>query len=252
VTGADASPATQGKGERIAKVIARAGLCSRREAERWISEGRVYVDGNVISTPAVNVIPAQSIAVDGRPLPGAGERRLWRYHKPPGVLTTHHDPQGRPTVFDQLPQSLGRVIAIGRLDMSSEGLLLLTNDGALARWISLPSTGWLRRYRVRAYGQVTDADLARLKSGITLNGMAYGPIDARIDATKGANVWLSVALREGKNREVRVVLEHLGLKVNRLIRVSYGPFQLGNLPRGEVASVPRKVLAEQLGNRGKA
>jgi 23S rRNA pseudouridine2605 synthase len=152
-------------------------------------------------------------------------------------------------VFEQLPEALGRVIAIGRLDMSSEGLLLLTNDGALARWISLPSTGWLRRYRVRAFGRIDDADLARLKGGITLAGMAYGPIEARIDAVKGANVWLNVALREGKNREVRVVLEHLGLKVNRLIRVSYGPFQLGSLARGEVASVPKKVLLEQLGKR---
>lgn len=246
---AGASRALEGKGERIAKVIARAGLCSRREAERWIGEGRVSVDGQVITSPALNVTPGQTVSVDGKPLPSADQRRLWRYHKPPGVLTTHHDPQARPTVFEQLPEGLGRVIAIGRLDMSSEGLLLLTNDGALARWISLPSTGWLRRYRVRAFGHVEDADLARLKSGITLNGMAYGPIESRIESTKGANVWLSVALREGKNREVRVVLEHLGLKVNRLIRVSYGPFQLGSLARGEVAAVPRKVLLEQLGNR---
>jgi 23S rRNA pseudouridine2605 synthase len=249
MTRAPASAEPKGDGERIAKVIARAGLCSRREAERWIGEGRVSVDGEVITSPALNVTPAQGVAVDGRPRPGAEQRRLWRYHKPPGVLTTHRDPQGRPTVFEQLPEALGRVIAIGRLDMSSEGLLLLTNDGALARWISLPSTGWLRRYRVRAFGRVDDADLARLKTGITLGGMAYGPIEARIDAVKGANVWLNVALREGKNREVRVVLEHLGLKVNRLIRVSYGPFQLGSLPRGEVASVPNKVLLEQLGKR---
>ncbi len=249
MTGSPASSKAQAEGERVAKVIARAGLCSRREAERWIGEGRVSVDGQVITSPALNVTPAQGIAVDGRPLPTAERRRLWRYHKPPGVLTTHADPQGRPTVFEQLPEALGRVIAIGRLDMSSEGLLLLTNDGALARWISLPSTGWLRRYRVRAFGHVDDADLARLKAGITLNGMAYGPIEARIDAVKGANVWLNVALREGKNREVRVVLEHLGLKVNRLIRISYGPFQLGSLPRGEVAAVPGKVLLEQLGKR---
>lgn len=249
MTNSAAAADAQGKGERIAKVIARAGLCSRREAERWIGEGRVSVDGRVITSPALNVTPAHGIAVDGRPLPGADQRRLWRYHKPPGVLTTHKDPQGRPTVFAQLPESLGRVMAIGRLDMSSEGLLLLTNDGALARWISLPSTGWLRRYRVRAFGRV-DADLARLKSGITIDGMAYGPIEARVEAAKGANVWVSVALREGKNREIRVVLEHLGLQVNRLIRVSYGPFQLGGLPRGEVASIPRKVLMEQLGKRG--
>lgn len=249
---ANAAPPAAAEGERVAKVIARAGLCSRREAERWIGEGRVSVDGLVITSPALNVTAKHSIAVDGRPLPGADQRRLWRYHKPPGVLTTHRDPQGRPTVFEQLPEALGRVIAIGRLDMSSEGLLLLTNDGDLARWISLPSTGWLRRYRVRAFGQVEDGDLARLKSGITLNGIAYGPIEARIETVKGSNVWISVALREGKNREVRVVLEHLGLKVNRLIRVSYGPFQLGSLARGEVASVPRKVLSEQLGRRGGA
>lgn len=249
---ATVAPPAAEEGERIAKVIARAGLCSRREAERWIGEGRVSVDGLVITSPALNVTTKHSIAVDGQPLPDADQRRLWRYHKPPGVLTTHRDPQGRPTVFEQLPEALGRVIAIGRLDMSSEGLLLLTNDGDLARWISLPSTGWLRRYRVRAFGHVEDADLARLKSGITLNGIAYGPIEARIETTKGANVWLNVALREGKNREVRVVLEHLGLKVNRLIRVSYGPFQLGGLARGEVASVPRKVLSEQLGRRGGA
>jgi 23S rRNA pseudouridine2605 synthase len=249
MTRSPASSEPRSEGERIAKVIARAGLCSRREAERWIGEGRVSVDGQVITSPALNVKPTQGVAVDGRPLPGAEQRRLWRYHKPPGVLTTHRDPEGRPTVFEQLPEALGRVIAIGRLDMSSEGLLLLTNDGALARWISLPSTGWLRRYRVRAFGRIDDADLARLKGGITLAGMAYGPIEARIDAVKGANVWLNVALREGKNREVRVVLEHLGLKVNRLIRVSYGPFQLGSLARGEVASVPKKVLLEQLGKR---
>jgi 23S rRNA pseudouridine2605 synthase len=249
MTRSPASAAPKGEGERIAKVIARAGLCSRREAERWIGEGRVSVNGEVVTSPALNVASGQGIAIDGRPRPGAEQRRLWRYHKPRGVLTTHRDPEGRPTVFEQLPEALGRVIAIGRLDMSSEGLLLLTNDGALARWISLPSTGWLRRYRVRAFGRVDDADLARLKGGISLGGMAYGPIEARIDTVQGANVWLNVALREGKNREVRVVLEHLGLKVNRLIRVSYGPFQLGSLPRGEVASVPNKVLSEQLGKR---
>lgn len=250
------APATAGStagsnGERIAKVIARAGLCSRREAERWIGEGRVTVGGAVIDTPALSVSAADVITVDGRPLPTVQSARLWRYHKPPGVLTTHRDPRGRPTVFEQLPEALGRVIAIGRLDMSSEGLLLLTNDGALARWISLPATGWLRRYRVRAFGQVEDDALTRLKTGIRLDGVTYGPIEAQIEGRKGANVWLNVGLREGKNREVRIVLEHLGLKVNRLIRVSYGPFQLGSLPRGEVHSVPQKVLLEQIGRRGR-
>jgi len=237
------------KRERVAKVIARAGLCSRREAERWIGEGRVTVAGVVITTPALSVTAADAITVDGRPLPKPQQAKLWRYHKPPGLLTTYRDPQGRPTVFDQLPEDLGRVIAIGRLDMSSEGLLLLTNDGALARWISLPATGWLRRYRVRAFGQVNEDALAGLRSGITVDAVSYGPIEARVAEQKSANVWLDVALREGKNREVRIVLEHLGLKVNRLIRVAYGPFQLGNLPRGEVRSVPQKVLLEQLGNR---
>lgn len=242
---APAAPA----GERIAKVIARAGLCSRREAERWIAEGRVALDGKVIDSPALSVNESADIVVDGKPLPARVEPRLWRHHKPPGVLTTHRDPEGRPTVFDQLPAELGRVIAVGRLDMSSEGLLLLTNDGELARWMALPATGWLRRYRVRAYGHVTDAALAGLKAGVTIDGVAYGPIEAGIDDRKGANIWLDVALREGKNREVRIVLEHLGLKVNRLIRVSYGPFQLGKLERGAVDPVARKVLAEQLGGR---
>ena len=237
------------KRERVAKVIARAGLCSRREAERWIGEGRVTVAGAVITTPALSVSAADAITVDGRPLPKPQQARLWRYHKPPGLLTTYRDPQRRPTVFDRLPEDLGRVIAVGRLDMSSEGLLLLTNDGALARWISLPATGWLRRYRVRAFGQVNEDALAGLRSGITVDAVSYGPIEARVAEQKSANVWLDVALREGKNREVRIVLEHLGLKVNRLIRVAYGPFQLGNLPRGEVRSVPQKVLLEQLGNR---
>ncbi len=244
-------PVAEVKGERIAKVMARAGLCSRREAERWIGEGRVSVAGAVIQTPALSVGPADAIMVDGRPLPAVRSAKLWRYHKPPGVLTTHRDPKGRPIVFDQLPAALGRVIAVGRLDMASEGLLLLTNDGALARWIALPATGWLRRYRVRAFGDVDDSALARLKAGIALDGVNYGPIEAHIDGQKGANVWLNVALREGKNREIRIVLAHLGLQVNRLIRVSYGPFQLGNLPRGEIASVPQKVLHEQIGRRGK-
>ena len=235
------------KGERIAKVLARAGLCSRREAERWIAAGRVAVNGEVLTTPAVTVTEKDSVAVDGAALPAKEPARLWRYHKPRGLMTTHRDPQGRPTVFEALPARLPRVVSVGRLDFNSEGLLLLTNDGGLARTLELPATGWTRRYRVRAYGDVDDASLARLANGITISGVRYGPIRAAVDSKKGANVWLTLALAEGKNREVRRVLEHLGLTVNRLIRTAYGPFQLGHLAEGEVEEVPRKVLREQLG-----
>jgi 23S rRNA pseudouridine2605 synthase len=185
--------------------------------------------------------------VDGRPLPDRQRMQLWRYHKPPGLVTTHRDPQGRPTVFERLPQELGRVVSIGRLDLTSEGLLLLTNDGGLARRLELPSTGWTRRYRVRAHGTVDESELARLGEGSTVAGVRYGPIEARVDRLQGSNVWLTVALREGKNREIRKVLEALGLQVNRLIRVAYGPFQLGHLQRGEVAEISPKVVREQLG-----
>jgi 23S rRNA pseudouridine2605 synthase len=234
------------KPERIAKVVARAGLCSRREAERWIAEGRVTVDGTVLSTPAVTVTAASRITVDGEPLRQAPATRLWRYHKPAGQVTSHGDPRGRPTVFENLPARLPRVISVGRLDLTSEGLLLLTNDGGLARTLELPSTGWTRRYRVRAFGSVDEARLEALTDGITIGGIAYGPIRASLDRRQGGNVWLTVALEEGKNREVRKVMEHLGLSVNRLIRIAYGPFQLGNLKRGEVAEVTGKVLREQL------
>lgn len=233
--------------QRIAKAIAHAGLCSRREAEQWIAAGRVAVNGAVIASPAVVVRTADQVTVDGKPLPETPRRRLWRYHKPPGLVTTHSDPQGRPTVFQRLPEELGRVISVGRLDLSSEGLLLLTNDGGLARRLELPATGWTRRYRVRAHGAVEEAALDRLRRGLTLDGIRYGPIDARLERQQGSNVWLALGLREGKNREVRKVLEALGLRVNRLIRVAYGPFQLGNLGRGEVAEVSSKVLREQLG-----
>jgi 23S rRNA pseudouridine2605 synthase len=233
--------------QRIAKAIAHAGLCSRREAEQWIAAGRVAVNGATIVSPAMVVTTADRVTVDGKPLPEAPRRRLWRYHKPPGLVTTHGDPQGRPTVFERLPEELGRVISVGRLDLNSEGLLLLTNDGGLARYLELPSTGWTRRYRARAHGSVEEASLDRLRQGLILDGVRYGPIDARLERQQGSNVWLAMALQEGKNREVRKVLEGLGLRVNRLIRVAYGPFQLGNLGRGEVAEVSPKVLREQLG-----
>lgn len=232
---------------RIAKAMARAGLCSRREAERWIAEGRVRVNGETIHSPALDVSPKDKISVDGELLPDAEPPRLWRYHKPRGLVTTHKDPEGRPTVFDALPRELGRVISIGRLDYNTEGLLLLTNDGALARHLELPSTGWLRKYRVRAHGVITQARLDALKDGIEIEGVQYGPIEATLDSQQGANSWLTLGLREGKNREVRNILGSLGLAVNRLIRISYGPFQLLDLEEGKVEGVKRRVLEEQLG-----
>jgi 23S rRNA pseudouridine2605 synthase len=234
-------------GERIAKRLARAGLCSRREAERWIADGRVRVDGKLLTTPAVTVTAKSRILVDGKPLPAEEPTRLWRYHKPRGLVTTHKDPEGRTTVFDRLPPELPRVISVGRLDLNTEGLLLLTNDGALARHLELPATGWTRRYRVRVHGRPEPARLEALERGVTVDGVRYGPIQARIDSEKGANAWLSLSLQEGKNREVRRVLEHLGLEVTRLMRLSYGPFQLGDLARGEVRQVPNRILRDQLG-----
>lgn len=236
------------EGERIAKLIARAGLCSRRDAEAWIAEGRVAVDGMVLKSPAVRVRPDQRVTVDGKPLPAPEPTRLFRYHKPKGVVTAARDPEGRPTIYDQMPPELPRLMPVGRLDINSEGLLLLTNDGALKRQLELPATGWLRRYRVRAYGTVDDRRLRELAEGVTVDGIAYGPIQARLDRSQGDNSWLTVALREGKNREVRRVLEHVGLSVNRLIRVAYGPFQLGNLPKRAVEEVSPKVLREQTGS----
>jgi 23S rRNA pseudouridine2605 synthase len=237
---------------RISKALARAGLCSRREAERWIAQGRVSVNGEVLASPARDVSTGDRILVDGNPLPAAEPPRLWRYHKPKGVVTTHADPQGRPTVFDALPEHLPRVVSVGRLDFNTEGLLLLTNDGALARHLELPATGWMRRYRVRAHGTIAQADLDRLKDGIDLAGVRYGPVEAKLDKTQGSNVWLTVGLREGKNREVRKILEHLGLTVNRLIRISFGPFQLLDLQPGNVEPVKRRVLIDQLGTRAAA
>jgi 23S rRNA pseudouridine2605 synthase len=234
---------------RIARALARAGLCSRREAERWIEAGRVSINGEVLASPARDVGPGDRILVDGRELPAREAPRLWRYHKPRGRVTTHRDPQGRPTVFEALPPHLPRVISIGRLDFNTEGLLLLTNDGALARHLELPATGWLRRYRVRAHGTIAQEALDKLKGGVEIAGVRYGPVEATLDKVQGANVWLTVGLREGKKREVRSILESLGLAVNRLIRLSFGPFQLLELEPGAVEAVPRRVLIDQLGAR---
>jgi 23S rRNA pseudouridine2605 synthase len=236
-------------GERIAKVIARAGLASRREAEAWIAAGRVAVNGEPIASPARNVTAADRVTVDGEPLPVRERTRLFLYHKPRGLLTTHADPGGRPTIFSGLPKGLPRLISVGRLDVNTEGLLLLTNDGGLARTLELPATGWLRRYRVRAHGRVTQAELDRLRAGVTIDGIRYGSVEATVDRVQGSNVWLTFAIREGKNREVKNVLGHLGLAVNRLIRVSFGPFQLGELAVGAIEEVRTRTLREQLGAR---
>jgi 23S rRNA pseudouridine2605 synthase len=242
-------PREKKSGERIAKVVSRAGLASRRDAEEWIVQGRVTVNGRVINSPALDVTANDVVAVDGKPLPPRERTRLFMFHKPRGLMTTHADPEGRPTVFDNLPEGLPRLISIGRLDFNTEGLLLLTNDGGLARALELPDTGWLRRYRVRAHGEVSQAQLDELKKGVEVDGVKYGPIDATLERDQGANVWLVFAIREGKNREVRNVMAHLGLEVNRLIRVSYGPFQLGELAEGQVEEVKTRVLREQLGEK---
>src|SRR5437660_10948772 len=236
--------------QRIAKVLARAGLCSRRDAERWIAEGRVAVDGTVLTTPAVTVTPDSNIRVDGKPLPQPERARLWRYHKPAALVTTHRDEKGRPTVFAALPAGLPRLISIGRLDLNSEGLLLLTNDGALARRLELPATGWVRRYKVRVHGDVEPGRLAALAGGITVDRVSSGPIRARLERQQGLNAWITLAFQAGKNRQVRRVVEHLGYPVTRLIRLAYGPFQLGNLARGDIEEVTGKVLQEQLGVGG--
>jgi 23S rRNA pseudouridine2605 synthase len=237
------------KGERLAKVLARAGLCSRRDGERWIEEGRVSVDGKKITTPALNVEAHQKIVVDGKPIPRADAPRLWRYHKPAGLITTAKDPQGRPTVFEYLPDELPRVVSVGRLDLNSEGLLLLTNDGGLARYLEKPSEGWSRCYRVRVHlrhKEIDNDQLAELENGITIDGVKYGPIKAELDTTKGNNAWVTMELKEGKNREIRKIMEYLGYEVNRLLRVSFGPFQLGRLEKNEVEEIPQRVLRDHL------
>src|SRR5271169_3420338 len=235
------------EGQRIAKVMARAGICSRRDAEAWIAAGRVSVNGEVLLSPAYNVSDADDVRVDGQRLAAPERTRLFLFHKPRGLVTTARDPEGRPTVFEALPPGLPRLVAIGRLDINSEGLLLLTNDGGLARVLELPSTGWLRRYRVRAHGTIDQATLDRLSGGIAIDGVDYLGIEARLDREQGSNVWITLGLREGKNREIKKVLEHLGLAVNRLIRVSFGPFELGDLGEGEAAEVRTRVLRDQLG-----
>ena len=250
-----AAPAEPKRTERIAKAMARAGIASRREVERLIGLGRVAVNGKILDTPATLVTREDVITVDGKPIGAAQATRVWRYHKPSGLVTSHGDPQGRPTVFDALPSSLPRVISVGRLDLNTEGLLILTNDGELSRALELPSTELVRQYRARARGRVTQAQLDTLKDGVTVDGVRYGPVEATLDKAKptaegekaSANLWISVSITEGKNREVRKVLEHLGLTVNRLIRLAYGPFQLGTLPVGAVEEVGPRVIREMLG-----
>ena len=237
------------KGERIAKFLARAGIASRRDAEKLIEQGVVTVDGKTLTTPAFKVTPDMDIRIDGTRVGKPDAPRLWRYHKPDGLVTTHKDPQGRPTVFEALAGRLPRVISVGRLDLTTEGLLLLTNSGALARRLELPSTGWARRYRVRAFGRVTQGQLDSLKDGVEIDGVQYGPVRATLDQTQGGNVWITLSINEGKNREVRNLMRHLDLQVNRLIRIAYGPFQLGNLDKDAIEEVPGKQLTEPLGKK---
>lgn len=236
----------EGKGERIAKVIARAGLCSRRDAEKWIEAGRVSVNGKKLRTPACVVGPDDEIMVDGEKLQGAEKTRLFLYHKPGDLVTTNKDEKGRKTIFDALPKGLPRLVSVGRLDLTTEGLLLLTNDGELSRYLELPATALVRKYRVRAFGRVTQEQLDRLKEGLTFRGVKYGPIDAKLESKQGSNVWIEVSIMEGKNREVRNVMEYLELATNRLIRLSYGPFHLGNLPKGSVLEIKPQMLKQQL------
>jgi 23S rRNA pseudouridine2605 synthase len=233
--------------ERIAKRLSRAGVASRREAERMLAEGRVRLNGKPLTDPATKVEPEDAITVDGKPVAAPEPARLWRYHKPAGLVTTARDEKGRTTIFDHLPKELPRVMSIGRLDLNSEGLLLLTNDGGLKRKLELPQTGWMRRYRVRVKGSPTEAALAPLKSGITVGGERFQPMEVALDRQQGANAWLTVGLREGKNREIRRAMAEIGLEVNRLIRLSFGPFQLGDLAQGAVEEIKPRILRDQLG-----
>lgn len=237
--------------ERIAKRIARAGVCSRRDAEKLIAEGRVAVNGEKVTTPATKVGEWSLITIDGKPVAEPEPARLWRYHKPAGQVTTHKDPGGRPTVFSTLPNGLPRVVSVGRLDFNTEGLLLLTNDGELARKLELPSGGWQRSYRVRLFGAVTQPDLDKLAKGVTVDGVHYGPVLATLEHSRGVYSWAAVTIHEGKNREVKRIMESLGLKVARLIRVQFGPFHLGQLPLGAVEEIPPKLWREQLGMKRK-
>ncbi|MBR3662576.1 MAG: rRNA pseudouridine synthase [Alphaproteobacteria bacterium] len=237
--------------ERIAKFMARSGVCSRREAEELIKQKRVTVNGETVETPAFNVEGDEKILLDGEKLPQVQLTRVWLYHKPTGLITTHKDTQNRATVFDNLPAGMPRVISVGRLDLNSEGLLLLTNDGELARTLELPQNGWSRRYKVRVYGKVSKSKLAELEKGVEIEGVRYGAVKVELESQNGANSWLQVTLNEGKNREIRKLMKYIGLEVARLIRLSYGPFQLGSLKKGEVKEVPQKVLKEQLGDKFK-
>lgn len=235
--------------ERIAKFMARSGVCSRRQAEELIMQKRVTVDGKLIESPAFNVEGTEKILLDGEKLPQIEQTRLWLYHKPVGLLTTHKDTANRPTVFDNLPPDMPRVISVGRLDLNSEGLLLLTNSGELSRKLELPANGWSRRYKVRVHGKVDTKKLAELEKGVIIDGVQYGKVKIELESQNGSNSWLTVTLNEGKNREVRKLMKSIGLEVARLIRLSYGPFQLGSLQKGEVKEVPQKVLKEQLGDK---
>ncbi len=234
--------------ERIAKFIARSGVCSRRAAEELILQQRVTLNGEIINSPAINVEPSDKILIDGEKLPAIEQTRLWLYYKPTGLITSHKD-SSRPTVFDNLPAGMPRVISVGRLDLNSEGLLLLTNNGELSRLLELPQNGWSRRYKVKVHGQVTQQKLDSVSNGVTIDGVNYGPVKIAIDSTQGTNTWLTITLSEGKNREIRRLMQYIGLDVARLIRLSYGPFQLGSLKKGEVKEVPHKVLKEQLGGK---